>query len=89
MALFDKLATAWLQGDTRTINDVFVDEVKAKAPSIYQKLIVDRNVRWADRIAELQGTPGIRFVAVGAGHLVGADSVQAQLAKKGIRADPY
>jgi uncharacterized protein len=89
VALFDKLADAWLKGDTKTIADVFVDEVKTKTPSIYQKMLVDRNVRWADRIAELQKTPGVRLIGVGAGHLVGADSVQVQLAKKGIKADPY
>jgi uncharacterized protein YbaP (TraB family) len=89
IGLLDKLATAWLEGDTKTINDVFVNEVKVKAPSIYQKLIVDRNVRWAERIAELQRAPGVRLIAVGAGHLVGPDSVQAQLVKKGIKAQPY
>ncbi len=89
IALFEKLATAWLKGDSKTINQYLVDEVKAKAPSMYQKLLVDRNVRWADRIAELHRTPGVRLVAVGAGHLVGPDSVQVQLEKKGIKAEPY
>jgi hypothetical protein len=89
IGLLDKLATAWIQGDTKTINDYFVQELKAKAPSIYQKLIVDRNVHWAERIVEMQRTPGVRLVAVGAGHLVGPDSVQAQLTKKGIKVEPY
>jgi uncharacterized protein len=87
--LLDKLAAAWIQGDTKTINDYFVQELKTKAPSIYQKLIVDRNRCWADQIAEMQRAPGVRLIAVGAGHLVGPDSVQAQLAKKGIKAEPY
>ena len=89
IALFDKLAAAWLSGDTKTIGDVFVDEVKAKAPSIYQKLLVDRNVNWAGRISALQKTRGTRLIAVGAGHLIGPDSVQAQLAKIGIKAETY
>lgn len=89
VALFDKLAAAWLSGDSKTLSDIFVEEVKAKAPSIYQKLVVDRNVRWADRIAELQRNPGVRLIAVGAGHLVGPDSLQMQLEKKGIKAEAY
>jgi uncharacterized protein YbaP (TraB family) len=89
IALFDKLAEAWIRGDSKTISEVFVDEVKTKAPSIYQKLIVDRNARWAQRLVELQRIPGVRLVAVGAGHLVGPDSVQAQLEKKGIKAERY
>ncbi|MEG8018125.1 TraB/GumN family protein [Sphingomonas sp. LR55] len=33
------------------------------------------------------GTPGTVFIAVGAGHLAGKDSVQAQLAKLGVKAE--
>lgn len=89
IALFDKLANAWITGDTKTIDDVFVEDVKAKAPSIYQKLIVDRNTEWADKIAAIVKRPGVRLVAVGAGHLVGPESLQAQLEKKGIRVENY
>lgn len=87
--LLDKLAAAWLEGDTRTIDEFFVEEMKTKSPSIYQKLIVERNAKFAERIAELQKKPGVRLVALGAAHLVGPDSVQVQLAKKGIKTEPY
>jgi len=89
IGLFDKLAAAWIAGDTKTIGDVFVDEIKAKAPSIYKKLLVNRNIKWADNIAELVKKPGVRLVAVGAGHLVGPDSLQVQLEKKGIKIETY
>jgi uncharacterized protein YbaP (TraB family) len=32
-------------------------------------------------------TPGTVFVAVGAGHLAGGASVQAELAKRGLKAE--
>lgn len=32
---------------------------------------------------------GVAFIAVGAGHLIGPDSVQAQLAERGIRSERY
>jgi uncharacterized protein YbaP (TraB family) len=32
---------------------------------------------------------GVQLIAVGAAHLVGPDSVQAQLAKRGIKAERY
>lgn len=43
-----------------------------------------RGHRIARRIAELPKQPGSWFVAVGAGHLAGLASVQAQLDKPGI-----
>jgi uncharacterized protein YbaP (TraB family) len=51
---------------------------------MYVSLFVNRNIRFARRIAALlQGHETI-FVAIGAGHLTGPDSVQAQLQKQNI-----
>jgi hypothetical protein len=47
-------------------------------------MFTDRNARWADWIAARLQTPGTVFVAVGAGHLAGKDSVLVRLAQKGI-----
>ncbi len=46
----------------------------------------DRNARWATWIKQVWPSPAPVFIAVGAGHLAGNDSVQAQLAKQGIKA---
>lgn len=89
LALLEKLATAWLDGDTATIAHVLVDELKTKSPVLYDKLVVQRNIRWAGKIAELLKSPGVRQIAVGAAHLAGPDSLQAQLAKRGIKVEPY
>ena len=89
VALLDKLATAWLAGDTETIGHILVDELKTKSPALYDKLVVQRNVRWAGKIAEIVKSPGVRQIAVGAAHLAGPDSLQAQLAKRGIKVEPY
>jgi uncharacterized protein YbaP (TraB family) len=86
----EKLATAWINGDSATIGDLLVTEMKTKAPTVYQKLIVDRNARWAEKIEMmiLRGS-GVQLIAVGAAHLVGPDSVQVQLAKRAIKVEPY
>ena len=89
VALLDKLATAWLAGDTETIGHILVDELKTKSPALYDKLVVQRNVRWAGKIAEIVKSPGVRQIAVGAAHLAGPDSLQVQLAKRGIKVEPY
>jgi hypothetical protein len=55
-------------------------------PTLMRILLVDRNKAWATWIEDRLKQPGTVFVAVGAGHLAGKDSVQAQLAKDRIRA---
>lgn len=58
--------------------------MKRETPALYQRLLVQRNARWASRIKAMLDTPGTVFIAVGAAHLAGPDSVQAQLQKLGI-----
>ena len=47
-----------------------------ESPGAYRALFVKRNSHWADWIAHRLKRPGTVFVAVGSGHLTGADSVQ-------------
>jgi uncharacterized protein YbaP (TraB family) len=62
-----------------------VDGVRRQSPETYKRLFSDRNAAWAEWIGKRLQQPGTVFVAVGTGHLVGDDSVQAQLASAGIR----
>ncbi|GLQ90065.1 TraB/GumN family protein [Dyella flagellata] len=79
------LVDAWKLGDVAAIAKLENDELKTQEPALYQKLLVQRNQAWAARIKDLLRQPGATvFVAVGAAHLAGPDSVQAQLAKIGI-----
>lgn len=55
-------------------------------PEMAQALIYNRNQAWAEWIRRRLSKPGKVFVAVGAGHLAGAGSVQAYLAKMKIAA---
>lgn len=81
-----RLTTAWTSGNTQVIADGFRDSLRA-TPRLAQVLLVDRNARWATWIAARLAQPGKVFVAVGAAHLAGADSVQAKLAAQGITAE--
>ena len=79
------LIDAWKRGDVAAIAKLENDELKTKEPALYQKLLVRRNQDWAARIKDMLRQPGTTvFVAVGAAHLAGPDSVQAQLAKIGV-----
>lgn len=57
-----------------------------RLPEVADALLFKRNQRWAEWIVERMRYPGTTFVAVGAGHLVGDRSVQAELAKAGLHA---
>jgi uncharacterized protein YbaP (TraB family) len=78
------LLDAWQQGDDAAIARLENDLMKRETPALYQRLLVQRNAAWAGRIKAMLDTPGTVFIAVGAAHLAGPDSVQAQLQKLGI-----
>ncbi|HET6555111.1 MAG TPA: TraB/GumN family protein [Dyella sp.] len=79
-----ELVDAWRSGDTDAIAHIEDEDLRKESPTLYQRLIVERNEAWAQIIAERLKQPGVSFIAVGAGHLAGPDSVQAQLHKLGV-----
>jgi uncharacterized protein YbaP (TraB family) len=85
----EKLVKAWIEGDSQTIADFLVKELQKEAPTLYEKLVVRRNIAWSKKIAEILKGSGVQQVAVGAAHLVGPDSLQAQLEKRGIKVERY
>jgi len=82
-ATMSDMQTAWKHGD-QTVFLRMVDEFRRGSPAAYRVMFTERNARWADWIAARMRTPGTVFVAVGAGHLVGKDSVLVRLAERGI-----
>jgi uncharacterized protein YbaP (TraB family) len=74
---------AWKHGD-QTVFVQMLDQLKQASPDTYRMMFTERNTRWADWIAGRMQTPGTVFVAVGAGHLAGGDSVLVHLAQLGI-----
>lgn len=75
---------SWKAGDGGRIA-AMLGSIERQSPAAYRLLFADRNARWAGWIANRLEQPGTAFVAVGAGHLIGRDSVQAQLEFRGIR----
>ena len=89
MAQLEKLAKAWIDGDNETIGNILVNEFKKEAPAVYEKFLVQRNIAWSKKIAEILKGSGVKQIAVGAAHLAGPDSLQVQLAKRGIKVERY
>ncbi|HEX8381291.1 MAG TPA: TraB/GumN family protein [Allosphingosinicella sp.] len=84
-AQFAAMLDAWTSGDLKGIARTFDDETQM-SPELKSALMSKRNAAWADWLARRMEKPGTVFVAVGAGHLAGADSVQKMLRKKGLKA---
>lgn len=82
--LIDNMIKAWNGGKPDELANLINHEF-ADTPATAKALLYDRNARWADWIEQRMATPGTVFVAVGAGHLAGKDSVQDYLAKKKIK----
>jgi uncharacterized protein YbaP (TraB family) len=75
----------WTRGDPEALAREMNDELKS-SPEVAKVLLTNRNRTWAGWIKQRMAMPGTVFVAVGAGHLAGPESVQANLAKLGVKA---
>lgn len=79
----DAMVAEWIKGDAvelaRLMNAELTD------PVLKDRLLIHRNANWADWIKRRLDQPGTVFIAVGAGHLAGAGSVQDQLRKRHVK----
>ena len=80
----DRMVEAWASGDVATLEAVAVDEMQSETPELYGALLVRRNTDWADQIQTMLEGSGTIFMAVGAAHLAGDDSVQEILEDRGV-----
>ncbi|MCJ2181857.1 TraB/GumN family protein [Novosphingobium sp. 1949] len=78
------MVDAWKQGKAKDLAEILNQQ--ENDPLIRETLLTARNQHWARWIEARLKQPGTVFMAVGAGHLAGQDSVQALLAKDGVRA---
>ena len=81
---FQGMLAAWGRGDVKQIGDTFNEDL-ASSPALREALLKRRNVNWARWIQRRLASPGSVLVAVGAGHLAGADSVSSMLESDGYR----
>jgi len=82
--MLNDMIDAWKTGNADKLGDLMNTSLRSQ-PELSKLILADRNKRWADWIATRMATPGTVFVAVGAGHLSGPDSVQAFLKQKRIK----
>lgn len=81
--MMTRMLDVWNKGDTAGLEAV-MNEGLRENPALRKALLEDRNRAWVEWIDQRLDKPGTVFMAVGAGHLVGPDSVQAFLKQRGI-----
>jgi uncharacterized protein YbaP (TraB family) len=84
----EPMLAAWLKGDIATLDKLTSADMRKLAPAGYSALVVDRNRNWTETIAHwLANKNDNYFIAVGAAHFAGPDSVVLMLQKKGLKVE--
>jgi uncharacterized protein len=76
--MLDAMIGSWGKGEPEALA-AQINASLVETPEVGRVLLTERNKRWASWIARRMEQPGTLFIAVGAGHLAGKDSVQAYL----------
>jgi hypothetical protein len=82
----DLLLDAWKKGDTAALDRNMHGEM-SKFPALQKAVFYDRHVKWLPQIERMLADGKTHVVIVGAGHLVGKDSVIAMLRAKGVKVE--
>ena len=82
--MLDLLVDEWADGDIEGIASLVANpDGYGFTDAAYQAVLVKRNEAWVPQIEAMLDEPGSVFIAVGAGHLAGPDSVVTMLRDKG------
>jgi uncharacterized protein len=81
--LMNDMVAAWQAGNMEKLADAFGEgELSADAQ---KRLLRDRNANWATQVARLLSGNQRLFMAVGAGHMTGPDSLILMLEARGLK----
>ena len=79
---FDKLIGAWRNGETESLEKNFIAQM-SNHPTLYSRILVNRNLKWAEIIEEYLDDSEVEFILVGVAHLAGEKSLLSILKKAG------
>lgn len=81
--IMGEMITAWRDGDSDRLEELFVTDMKEQAPDLYDSLLRQRNFRWIPQIEQMLNDSDTEFVLVGAAHLIGEDGLVTLLRARG------
>lgn len=79
-----QITGSWKKGDLVGFQKLMNDEIQKLSSDLYLYVMIDRNYRWLPKVQKIidEGKP--TFILVGAGHLLGSESLIELLQKKSI-----
>ena len=80
----DDLMRYWQNGQAEELHQLLFKSFE-EYPEIENRLLLQRNKDWVKQIETMLGGPENAFIVVGAGHLIGSDSVVDLLRQKGYK----
>ena len=84
-AVMKDLIKSWRVGDEAGIDKYLADNMRKEFPTLYKRLITDRNRDWIPHLETLIASGKNTLVIVDVGHLVGEDSVINLLKSRGYK----
>jgi len=84
-----RIVSAWSVGQTDFLTREMVLKLKERSPDFYKALLTERNKKWAKVLTRYMEDSGTAFVAVGASHLLGEDSLIQLLRDQGYDVSRY
>jgi len=81
---YKELVQAWMEADLASLDREALEPVRALTPGLYQTLIRQRNLNWAQTLGKRMAGRGTTLVVVGVGHLIGPDGLPAMLRAQGF-----
>lgn len=83
----EEIFAAWSTGDVEALEGVVFEGVDELPAEFYEVFFVRRNTAWVEQLDALMQGSGAALVVVGAGHLLGPDSVIALMEARGYAAE--
>ncbi|MEM5515367.1 TraB/GumN family protein [Henriciella sp. AS95] len=85
--MLDQIVDEWADGDVTGLGVLVANPDTGGGEGIYDALFLERNSNWVPQIEAMLDEPGTVFIAVGAGHLAGPDSVITMLRDEGYEVE--
>jgi len=80
-----KIADQWAVGGTDYLTQTLIRPMRARAPEVFNSLLRDRNRAWSKKLSRfISEESGTGFVVVGTAHLLGEESLIAELRAQGF-----
>jgi uncharacterized protein YbaP (TraB family) len=84
---YQRVVREWMSGDLAGLERDAVDPLRQISPRLYERLIGQRNRKWAVTLGQRLKAPGSIVVVVGVGHLIGPKGLPALLRAEGFEVE--